>query len=45
MEIIGDNTCFTSIRPNNKVVQCRGEQHKYWLNSGSLMKTIPRFPG
>ena len=31
MEIIGDNTCFTSIRPNNKVVQCRGEQHKYWL--------------
>lgn len=31
MEIIGDNTCVTSLRPKYKVVQCRGEQHKYWL--------------
>ncbi|MCX0498432.1 lipase family protein [Erwinia billingiae] len=31
MEIIGDNTCVTSLRPKAKVVYCRGEQHKYWL--------------
>ena len=31
MEIIGNNTCFTSLRPEYKTVQCRGEQHKYWL--------------
>lgn len=31
MEIIGDNTCVTSLRPKYKVVQCRGERHKYWL--------------
>lgn len=31
MEIIGDNTCITSIRPKSKVVYCRGEPHKYWL--------------
>ena len=31
MEIIGDNTCVTSLRPKYKVVQCRGEHHKYWL--------------
>ncbi|EIS5620857.1 lipase family protein [uncultured Leclercia sp.] len=31
MEIIGDNTCVTSLRPTYKAVQCRGEQHKYWL--------------
>lgn len=31
MEIIGDNTTVTSIRPKGKVVYCRGEQHKYWL--------------
>lgn len=31
MEIIGDNTCITSLRPTSKVVYCRGEQHKYWL--------------
>lgn len=31
MEIIGDNTSRTSLIPTYKVVQCRGEQHKYWL--------------
>lgn len=31
MEIIGNNTCVTSLRPKYKAVQCRGEQHKYWL--------------
>jgi hypothetical protein len=31
MEIIGDNTCVTSLIPKGKVVYCRGEQHKYWL--------------
>ncbi|WP_261371275.1 lipase family protein [Yersinia aleksiciae] len=31
MEIIGDNTSFTSLRPKGKVVYCRGEPHKYWL--------------
>ena len=31
MKIIGDNTCVTSLRPKYKVVQCRGEQHKYRL--------------
>ncbi|EPV3658522.1 lipase family protein [Citrobacter sedlakii] len=31
MEITGDNTCVTSVRPKYKAVQCRGEQHKYWL--------------
>lgn len=31
MEIIGDNTTVTSIRPKGKVVICRGEPHKYWL--------------
>ncbi|QKJ85132.1 Lipase family protein [Paramixta manurensis] len=31
MEIIGDNTCVTSLRPKGKVVYCRGEPHKYWL--------------
>lgn len=31
MEIIGDNTTVTSIMPKVKVVFCRGEQHKYWL--------------
>ena len=31
MEIIGDNTSVTSLRPKGKVVYCRGEQHKYWL--------------
>ncbi|VEA69352.1 Predicted lipase [Serratia plymuthica] len=31
MEIIGDNTTVTSIIPKYKVVQCRGERYKYWL--------------
>ena len=31
MEIIGDNTCVTSLRPKGKVVYCQGEQHKFWL--------------
>lgn len=31
MEIIGDNTCVTSIKPKGKIVYCRGEPHKYWL--------------
>lgn len=31
MEIIGDNTCMTSIKPKGKVVYCRGEPRKYWL--------------
>jgi hypothetical protein len=31
MEIIGDNTTVTSIRPKGKVVYCRGEPHRYWL--------------
>lgn len=31
MEIVGDNTCVTSINPKGKIVYCRGEQHKYWL--------------
>lgn len=31
METLGDNTCITSIDPKGKVVYCRGEQHKYWL--------------
>ncbi|MFI8418169.1 lipase family protein [Serratia sp. NPDC078593] len=31
MEIIGDNTSRTSLIPTCKVVQCRGKQHKYWL--------------
>lgn len=31
MEIIGDNTCVTSLNPKYKTVMCRGEQHKYWL--------------
>jgi hypothetical protein len=31
MQIIGDNTCVTSLIPKCKVVYCRGEQHKYWL--------------
>ncbi|WP_145582072.1 lipase family protein [Yersinia vastinensis] len=31
METIGDNTCITSINPKGKVVYCRREQRKYWL--------------
>lgn len=31
MEIIGDNTCTTSVVPKGKVVKCRGEPHQYWL--------------
>ncbi|EOA7740544.1 lipase family protein [Escherichia coli] len=31
IEIIGDNTTITSIKPKGKVVYCRGESHKYWL--------------
>lgn len=31
MGIIGDNTCITRITPQGKVVYCRGEQRKYWL--------------
>jgi len=31
VEIIGDNTLITSVRGTSKVVYCRGEQHKYWL--------------
>ena len=31
MKIIGDNTLITSVRGTSKVVYCRGEQHKYWL--------------
>ncbi|WP_072929209.1 lipase family protein [Nissabacter archeti] len=31
MEVIGDNTCITGIRPKYKTVLCRGEQPKYWL--------------
>nr|ULG19822.1 triacylglycerol lipase [Yersinia frederiksenii] len=31
MEIIGDKTSITSLRPKGKIVYCRGESHKYWL--------------
>ncbi|MGX5108236.1 lipase family protein [Enterobacter cloacae] len=31
LEIIGDNTCVTSLRPTCKVVRVRGEPDKYWL--------------
>lgn len=31
MEIIGDNRSVTSLKPKSKVVYCRGEQRKYWL--------------
>ena len=31
LEIIGDNTCITSIKPTGKVVHCRGIADKYWL--------------
>lgn len=31
MEIIGDNRCVTSLITTRKVVYCRGESHKYWL--------------
>ncbi|HEO0719565.1 TPA: hypothetical protein U5E38_004222, partial [Yersinia enterocolitica] len=31
MEIIGDNSSVTSINPKGKVVYCRREQRKYWL--------------
>lgn len=31
MEIIGDNTTVTSVVPKCKVVYCRGEPHRYWL--------------
>jgi len=31
MEIIGDNTTVTSLKPKTKIVYCRGEPHKYWL--------------
>lgn len=31
MEIIGDNTSVTSRKPKGKIVYCRGEPRKYWL--------------
>lgn len=31
LEIIGDNTCMTNIKPTGKVVHCRGIADKYWL--------------
>ncbi|MCR9003531.1 lipase family protein [Rahnella perminowiae] len=31
MEIIGDNSVITSVAPKGKVVYCRGETPRYWL--------------
>ncbi|PYG48010.1 lipase (class 3) [Pantoea sp. AG1095] len=31
MEIVGDNTCVTSVVPKSKTVLCRGKPRKYWM--------------
>lgn len=31
MEIVGDNSCYTSKNPKGKIVYCRGEPRQYWL--------------
>lgn len=31
MEIVGDNSCYTSQNPKGKIVYYQGEPHQYWL--------------